>query len=101
MTSGGSTAFAPSRDIPDVPAGFDAAARAYRYDRPAVRVDSAEGWHTEFHWDDDSEAALIAALEARAHAASGRRQAGLLRDQHDGEDQQDGTEPDQRVAHAV
>jgi hypothetical protein len=57
------------RDIPDSPADFDAAARAYHYDKPAVRVDSAEGWHTEFHWDDGSEHVLIAALENHAGGA--------------------------------
>ena len=94
------------RDIPDPPADFDAAARAYRYDRPAVRVDCAEGWHTEFHWDDRSEAALVAALEnawepVGGHARSGRGQAGLLCDEHDRDDQQSCPDPDQRVAHAV
>jgi hypothetical protein len=68
-----------------------------------VRVDSAEGWHTEFHWDDRSEARLIAALENRALgcAASARGQARLLCDQHNRDDQQDAAHSDQRVAHAV
>jgi hypothetical protein len=90
-------------DVPDAPADFDAAARSYRYDRPAVRVDSAEGWHTEFHWDDRSERALITALENRRRAffASVGGQAGLLCDQDDRDDQQDPADSDERVAHAV
>ena len=90
-------------DFPDAPADFDAAARSYRYDRPAVRVDSAEGWHTEFHWDDRSERALITALENRRRAffASVGGQAGLLCDQDDRDDQQDPADSDERVAHAV
>jgi hypothetical protein len=65
------------RDLPDSPADFDAAARAYGYDRPAVRVDSAEGWHTEFYWDDTSERLLVAAMERQP--GTGPRQPGQPR----------------------
>jgi hypothetical protein len=49
--------------LPDLPESFNKAARDYHYDKPAVRVDSAEGWHTEFLWTDDSERQLMSALK--------------------------------------
>ena len=55
---------------PDRPATFAAATRRYHYDKPAVRVDSAEGWHTEFRWDDELERRLLATLR-QAYPAHG------------------------------
>jgi hypothetical protein len=53
------------QDTAKRPASFPAIARRYHYDKPAVRVDSAEGWHTEFNWDQASEERLTAALKRR------------------------------------
>lgn len=58
----------PPREI-----SFLTAARTYRYVRPAMRVDSAEGWHTNFSsdWPSD-EARLIDALIQQSRNGSGR-----------------------------
>ena len=45
------------------PETFNKGAAKNHYDKPAMRVDSAEGWHTEFLWDDASEQQLINALQ--------------------------------------
>lgn len=58
-------------DMPGRPGTFEAAARRYQYDKPAVRVDSAEGWHTEFHWDQESERRLVTTLERQCSATHG------------------------------
>jgi hypothetical protein len=58
-------------DIPERPTDFEAAARLHHYDKPAVRVDTAEGWHTEFDWDSTCEDQLIAALEQQSSATHG------------------------------
>jgi len=49
--------------FPEQPATFIKGARDHHYNKPAMRVDSAEGWHTEFLWDDKSERQLIDALK--------------------------------------
>jgi hypothetical protein len=59
---------ARGRDIPKRPENFEAAAKKYLYNKPAMRVDSAEGWHTEFLWDQEAEDELIAALEGQYSA---------------------------------
>jgi hypothetical protein len=48
---------------PRQPGTFNKGAAEHHYDKPAMRVDSAEGWHTEFLWDDASEQQLINALK--------------------------------------
>jgi hypothetical protein len=53
---------------PPRPATFDKAAKEHGYDKPAMRVDSAEGSHTEFLWDEESERQLIDSLK-RQHKA--------------------------------
>jgi hypothetical protein len=59
------------RDMPERPTDFEATAREHHYDKPAVRVDSAEGWHTEFDWDSTCEEQLITALKRQFSAAHG------------------------------
>jgi hypothetical protein len=51
---------------PPRPASFPEAEAKYHYDRPAMRVDSAEGWHTRLDWNQAEEDTLIAALERHA-----------------------------------
>jgi hypothetical protein len=50
------------QDMPPRPRNFRKAAAQYQYDKPAMRVDSAEGWHTEFLWTQDAEEELTRAL---------------------------------------
>jgi len=59
------------RIMPERPTDFAATARKHHYDRPAVRVDSAEGWHTKFDWDCKCENQLITALVRQSAAAHG------------------------------
>jgi hypothetical protein len=59
------------RDMPERPANFAVAALAHHYDKPAVRVDSAEGWHTKFDWDGECENQLVTALVRQSSAAHG------------------------------
>ena len=49
--------------VPSPPHDFDQGAVENNYHKPAIRVDSAEGWHTEFLWDSASEQQLIDALK--------------------------------------
>ena len=49
-------------DMPPRPRNFGKAAAQYRYDKPAMRVDSAEGWHREFLWTQQAEDELTRAL---------------------------------------
>jgi hypothetical protein len=51
------------RDIPEPPEDFGAAERDYQYDKPTMRLDSAEGWHTKFVWNKKAESQLTAVLE--------------------------------------
>ena len=55
-------------DVRKRPRSFEEAAKKYRYQKAAMRVDSAEGWHTDFLWDQVDEDELIAAL-MRQHSA--------------------------------
>ncbi len=55
-------------DILKPPKNFETAEQEYSYKKPAMRVDSAEGWHTEFLWDQEAEDHLIAALEGQFSA---------------------------------
>jgi hypothetical protein len=64
------------KDMPPLPADFDKAAVQYRYNKPAMRVDSAEGWHTEFVWTDHAENELTRALHALYPDHSGRHYVG-------------------------
>jgi len=50
-------------DKPSPPKDFEQAAKDHRYDKPAMRVDTAEGWHREFLWTSAAEKRLIDALE--------------------------------------
>jgi len=50
-------------DMPPRPHTFDAARKEYHYHRPAMRVDSAEGWRKDFHWDEVAQDQLVKALE--------------------------------------
>jgi hypothetical protein len=59
---------AHGRDVRKPPQSFEEAERAYHYRKPAMRVDCAEGWHTEFVWDQQAEEQLIAALEGQGSA---------------------------------
>ena len=63
-------------DIPRPPDNFFAAEKAYQYDKPAMRLDSAEGWHTKFLWNQKAESELTAALEKQqwAHHSPFQRQ---------------------------
>jgi len=45
------------------PETFDAAADQHHYNRPAMRVDSAEGWRKDFEWKEAAEAELVKTLE--------------------------------------
>jgi hypothetical protein len=49
-------------DFPSLPEKFDLAEKDYKYDKPAMRVDTAEGWHRDFKWDKDSQRELVAGL---------------------------------------
>ena len=51
--------------LPPTPGNFDKGTVENNYDKPAIRVDSAEGWHTEFLWDAASEQQLIDVLKSR------------------------------------
>lgn len=51
------------KDKPSRPEDFEKAAKELHYDKPAMRVDTAEGWHREFLWTRESEEQLIVALE--------------------------------------
>lgn len=53
------------KDIPRGQETFKAAARKCHYDRPAMRVDSVEGWQTEFFWNADTVSQLIANLRMK------------------------------------
>jgi hypothetical protein len=55
-------------DAPQPPEDFEAAEKKYQYQKPAMRVDSAEGWHTEFLWNEETERRLIAALDKQKSA---------------------------------
>jgi hypothetical protein len=55
-------------DAPPPPKTFSKGAEAYDYNKPAMRVNSAEGWHTKFVWDDVAERQLINTLK-RQHKA--------------------------------
>lgn len=55
-------------DIAEPPENFESAERAYLYRKPAMRVESAEGWHTEFLWDQAAEGRLIGALDGQYSA---------------------------------
>ena len=44
------------------PDNFESAERKYRYTKPAMRVESAEGWHTDFQLAKRAEQELVAAL---------------------------------------
>jgi len=60
-------------DIPRRPRNFEEAEKDYRYRKPAMRVDSAEGWHSEFGWNQEDEDKLTATLEGphpALHAAA-------------------------------
>jgi hypothetical protein len=59
---------ARGRDIVNPPENFEIAAKEHRYNEPSMRVDSAEGWHTEFLWDQEAEDRLIASLEGQRSA---------------------------------
>ena len=59
------------RDIPKQPANFAVAALEHHYDKPAVRVDSAEGWHAKFDWDCECENQLVTALVRQSSATHG------------------------------
>jgi len=41
---------------------FDKAEKKYRYTRPTMRVDTAEGWYSDFRLTDKFEQELISAL---------------------------------------
>jgi hypothetical protein len=50
-------------EMPPRPETFRTAAVEYGYDRPAMRVDSAEGWRRDFEWDEAAQEKLVKALE--------------------------------------
>lgn len=49
-------------ESPFPPEQFDLAEEEYGYNKPAMRVDTAEGWHTDFQLNKKSEQELIAGL---------------------------------------
>jgi hypothetical protein len=49
--------------VPSPPTEFEKAEDTYGYRKPAMRIDTAEGWHKSFRWDKVSEEQLTAALE--------------------------------------
>lgn len=51
------------KDKPSQPEDFEKAAKEHHYDKPAMRVDTAEGWHRKFLWTNEAEEQLIVALE--------------------------------------
>ena len=55
-------------DVRKPPESFEAAEKKYRYRKAAMRVDSAEGWHTDFLWNQAAEDELIAALTRQGSA---------------------------------
>lgn len=55
--------------MPRRPEDFATAKKEYGYDRPAMRVDSPEGWHTEFVGNHLAEAELVEALTKPGPAA--------------------------------
>ena len=57
-------------DMPPRPRNFGKAAAQYGYNKPAMRVDSAEGWHREFVWTDHAEDELTSALRGLCPAHS-------------------------------
>jgi hypothetical protein len=48
--------------FPSPPEQFEDAEETYHYNKPAMRVDTAEGWHKDFQWDKESEQELVAGL---------------------------------------
>jgi hypothetical protein len=52
-------------NIVNRPKDFEMAEKKFHYNKPAMRVDSAEGWHTEFLWDQVAEDQLIEALKVQ------------------------------------
>jgi len=58
-------------DMPERPTDFEAAAEKHHYNKPAVRVDTAEGWHTKFDWDSSYEDQLITALVRQSSTTHG------------------------------
>ena len=55
-------------DVPKRPESFEEAENKYGYRKAAMRVDSAEGWHTDFLWDQQAEDELIASLSRQDSA---------------------------------
>jgi hypothetical protein len=55
-------------EIEQQPGNFGKAEKDYHYREPAMRVDSAEGWHTDFLWNDETESELISALKGQDSA---------------------------------
>lgn len=56
------------KDKPNRPEDFEKAAREHHYDKPAMRVNTAEGWHQEFRWTKEDEKHLIEALQNQQSA---------------------------------
>jgi hypothetical protein len=56
------------KDKRNPPEDFEKAAKEHRYDKPAMRVDTAEGWHREFLWTSEDEEQLIGALKEQESA---------------------------------
>ena len=67
------------RAPPPPPQNYNDAAESYHYTKAAMRVDSAEGWHRDFFWDDEFERSLIAALELQSGRHAGRNPKSFLR----------------------
>ena len=51
-----------SRESEPPPEDFDSAEKTYRYTKPAMRVDTAEGWHRDFQLTEKFEQELIKSL---------------------------------------
>lgn len=47
------------RHFPSPPERFEDAEATYRYNMPAMRVESAEGWHKDFRWNKETEQELL------------------------------------------
>jgi hypothetical protein len=52
-----------SRKASDAPTNLHVALKRYRFDTPAIGVESAEGWHERYFWTDDAQVEAVARLK--------------------------------------
>lgn len=51
-----------NHEFPSLPGRFEDAEETYHYNKPAMRVATAEGWHKDFQWNKETERELITGL---------------------------------------